>query len=195
MKTEKFKKIFEGLDRAYGQYTPGRSPINYTWDDYLSSYLGTKLSEVEKLSSAPVDRSSFKILKCPLDDISRTFGNPLSRSYQLNNYRKSGSKGVFDYNNPLRQSFLPDTSQTIIINEQAKSHNPVGNGSNVLLNNEGNLTEVTTGIQLTGNVQYNANHHQNGFKNPLIFADGHGKIMYMPTTTANNKYLWSSKVY
>ena len=183
------------LDDNYGQYTPGRNPVSYSWDDYLSSYLGTKLTEDEKISDIPDDRSSFKILKCPLDDITRIIHNKTTRSYQLNNYRNGGSKGIFDYNNPLRQSFLPDTSQTIIINEQAKSYNPVGSGSNVILSGDGDLGQVTTGIQLTGNVQYNANHHQNGFKNPLIFADGHDKIMYMPTTTANNKYLWSSKVY
>ncbi|EDM25938.1 hypothetical protein LNTAR_07844 [Lentisphaera araneosa HTCC2155] len=183
------------LDDNDGQYPPGRNPISYAWDDYLSSYMGIDLTEAEKLAHNPTDRGSFKVWQCPLDDVTRLIDNRIPRTYQVNSYSIGGSKRTFDYNNPLYQIDLPDPANTILINEQAKSHNTMGSGSNVVIENTGNITEATTGVQRTGGVQYDANHHKNGFKNPVILADGHAEVMYMPTTTANNYYLWSSKVY
>ena len=183
------------LDDNEGRYMPGRNPINYGWGDYVSSYIGIDLTEDEKSAADPSNRSSFKIWQCPLDDVTRLIGNLIPRSYQVNGISISGAKRIFDYNSPLYQSHLPDTSQTILINEQAKSHNTIGSGSNVITASSINITEATTGVQRSGGVQYDANHHKNGLKNPLIMADGHGKIRYMPTTTSNNHYLWSSKVH
>ncbi|MDD7983347.1 type II secretion system protein [Lentisphaera marina] len=187
--------MFMYLDDNKGRFPPGRSPVNYAWDDYISSYLGIEMTEAEKAAANPTYRASFNLLKCPLDDIPRVNGNGIPRSYQVNSYTTGGSKRTFDYSTPLYVQELPDPTATIIINEQVKSHNPVGSGSNVIMMHDTNLVEVTTGIVLSGGVQYNANHHKNGFKNPVVLADGHAEIMYMPTTTVNNNYLWNSKVY
>jgi hypothetical protein len=153
------------------------------------------LTEAEKTAANPSYRGSFKIWQCPLDDVIRNINNRVTRSYTSNSYTILGSKRIFDYNSPRYIHELPDPSQTFTIVEQAKSYNTVGSGSNVIIKDDTNLMEATIGVMKSGNVQYDANHHNNGFKNPVINADGNGKIMYMPTTTADNNYIWSSKVY
>ena len=167
---------------------------HYTWDDYLNPYIGNDMTEAEKLSDAPSDRSSFKIFKCPLDNLQRTSGNLLTRTYQVNRITKDGSKRIFHGKNgsgtpqqSLKQNELPFPVETIILLENPKAANSIGRAANAGLKQISEMPKVTTSPE--------ANHHDNGFKNPLIFADGHGEVKYMPTTRANNDYLWSSKVY
>ena len=79
---------------------------------------------------------------------------------------------------------------TILMNENAKNYNSVGGGSNCAMYLGGNLGGVVDGVSLTGGLLRNPNHHQNSFKNPLLFGDSHVTATDMRTTRANNDYLW-----
>ena len=87
---------------------------------------------------------------------------------------------------------VEEPSSTISMNEQAKSHNKIGTGSNVVMIGN-NINEVTTNTSLSGSVQYNPNHHDNNYRNPLLFIDGHVSVTDMRTTRANSDFLWKSK--
>lgn len=80
-------------------------------------------------------------------------------------------------------------TETISMIEQAKSHNLVGGGSNVVITRNGNLDEVTIDIILSGSVKYNPNHHLNNYRNPVLFIDGHVNRKDMRTTKAGSNYL------
>ena len=132
---------------------------------------------------------------CPLDNVSR-IGNStyFKRTYELNGHSSSGSPRMFQYGTALSMMAgeVDAPAETISMNEQAKSHNLVGGGSNVVMIG-GNLNEVTTNTSLTGNVKYQPNHHQNNYRNPILFIDSHVTIKDMRATRADSDYLWKSK--
>lgn len=187
---------FMYLDDNEDRFMPSHN-ADYTWDDYLTSYLGTNLSEDELASNEPADRAAFKVFKCPLDDVERSQDRP-ARTYQVNGYSHT-YKPVFDVNNvtgtgkvemSVKQAELTDTANTIMMNEMAKNNNTVGDPGKAYMGGAaalGWVTSVTTDVN-------DPNHHRNGLRNPLLFCDGSAKVTYMPNTLANNNYLWESKV-
>ena len=179
-----------------GRLVTSRYPhqVDYAWDDLMSDILGFGLDESEKASTTPAWRESFKVLQCPLDDMSRNGSSArFKRTYELNGHSASGSPRMFQYGTTLSMFYseIGDPVDTISMNEQAKSHNWAFGGSNVVMIG-GNISEVTTNTVLTGNVRYNPNHHDNNYRNPIQFIDGHVKIHDMRATRANGDYMWRS---
>jgi len=168
---------------------------NYTWDDYSLVYFGVNLTEVEKASDTPDDRSGFDILRCPADSITR-LGNRVTRSYSANSWAGSNIPPVFARDNvsnkisaPRTLAELPTPVDTILFAEFVFDANGIGNPGKSYIDGNAAMDWAT----ITDDDRANANHHNNGFKNPILFSDGHIKPMYMPNTTANSYYLWSSK--
>lgn len=184
------------LDGNNGRFVTSRYPsqVNYSWDDMMSELLGFDLTEAEKASSTPPWKESFKVLQCPLDEMERNNSNNFIRTYVLNGYVDANTPSIYQYGPTvsLMYSEVEEPSSTISMNEQSKNHNKLGTGSNVVMIG-GNIDEVTTNTSLTGNVQYNPNHHDNNYRNPLLFIDGHVRIKDMRTTRANSDFLWKSK--
>ena len=168
---------------------------NYTWDDYTFDYFGVELTEAEKASDTPDDRSGFNILQCPADNITR-LGNRITRSYATNSWAQSGILPVFARDNtsdkisaPRSLGDLPIPVDTILFAEYVFDANGIGNPGKSYIDGNAAMNWAT----ITDDEKANANHHNNGFKNPILFADGHLVPRYMPNTTANSYYLWSSK--
>ncbi|WDE97573.1 type II secretion system protein [Lentisphaera profundi] len=176
-------------DAYYSPATNG----NITWGDNISDYLGIELSDTEKAEANPTDRGGFKIFHCPLDDMERT-GDRGARTYQVNSYNEGGHAIIFQREAgdapSLQVDALSDPSQTIILNEMAKEAIYVGNPGQAYMAGNAGLNWVTDTIANGAD----PNHHDNGFRNPVILGDGHGEIKYMPTTKANGNYLWLSKI-
>lgn len=184
------------LDGNNGRFVTSRYPdnVDYSWDDMMSEFLGFGLTEAEKNSSTPPWKGSFKVLQCPLDDMPRNNAANFIRTYELNGYSDSNTPRIYQYGTTVSMMYteVEDPAATISMNEQAKNHNKLGTGSNVVMVG-GNINEVTTNTSLSGNVQYNPNHHDNKYRNPLLFIDGHVSITDMRTTRANSDFLWKSK--
>ena len=173
------------------RYIRGRRwGFEYSWDDDLSEFLGTGLTEQEIKQGAPTDRPSFDILQCPLDNIKRTKG--ATRSYQLNSTSLGGSPRIFAYwgfETSLRTNQIGNPTGTILIVENAGIGNNVGIGGNTVTYHGGDINRVITSY----GEDWNANHHDNGYRNPIFFADGHVSIEDMRTTPNDGWYLWKSK--
>ena len=184
------------FDGNNGRFVTSRYPSNvdYSWDDIFSELLGFDLSEDEKDSSTPPWKANFKVLQCPLDEMERNNTNNFIRTYELNGHSDANSPRMYQYGNTISMMYteVEEPASTISMNEQSKNHNKVGTGSNVVMVG-GNIDEVTTNTSLTGNVQYNPNHHDNNYRNPLLFIDGHVNITDMRTTRGNSDFLWKSK--
>ncbi|MCM8532082.1 MAG: type II secretion system GspH family protein [Lentisphaeraceae bacterium] len=168
--------------------------VNIAWDDMMNDLLGFNMTQSEIASDAPAWRDTFKVLQCPLDEVTRTNSNYFKRTYELNGYSSGSSPRIFQYGTTLSM-FVAEIdlpSETIAMNEQSKSHNSIGGGSNVVMVG-GNIDEVTINTVLTGNVRYDPNHHENRYRNPLLFIDGHVVIKDMRQTRGNSDYLWKSR--
>lgn len=184
------------LDGNNGRFVTSRYPnnVDYAWDDMFSELLGFELTEAEKASSTPPWKESFKVLQCPLDEMERNNANNFTRTYELNGHSDSNSPRMYQYGNTISMMYteVEEPASTISMNEQAKNYNKLGTGSNVVMVGN-NIDEVTTNTSLSGNVQYNPNHHDNNYRNPLLFIDGHVVIKDMRTTRSNSDFLWKSK--
>lgn len=184
------------LDGNNGRFVTSRYPsqVDYSWDDMFSELLGFDLTEAEKISSTPPWKEGFKVLQCPLDEIERNNANNFIRTYELNGHSDANSPRMYQYGNTISMMYteVEEPASTISMNEQAKNYNKLGTGSNVVMVG-GNIDEVTTNTSLSGNIQYNPNHHDNNYRNPLLFIDGHVTIKDMRTTRANSDFLWKSK--
>ena len=171
---------------------------DYTWDDYTSSYLGYDLSETDKQGEKPAYQSAMQILRCPLDDLERNKGSEadgyFKRTYQLNSFNW-GSQRIFPIVNgdtPMKTGMIHQPVETIMVNEQSKSLNTVGDESNVAMLGA-DIEQVTSATVLDSTLNYNPNHHLNNYRNALLFIDGHVIIKDMRTTRANNDWLWKSQ--
>lgn len=172
---------------------PGDSPKDYTWDDHLSDYLALGMSEEEKEDHQPSDRSSFDVLRCPLDFEGRD-GDRAIRTYQVNSMSRSNNRLMFereDSPQSMKITQLPDPANTVLFNEMVKNNNTVGNSGKAYLAGPAALSWITSGATIQEGT--NPNHHKNNYKNPLVFGDGHAEIRYMPGTLANDAYIWYSK--
>ena len=177
------------------RFVPSRDPSNvdYSWEEYMSSLLGLDLTEDEKDGYTPPKRESYKVLWCPLDEVERRRDPTIhfKRTYSLNGFT---TPRIHQYGTTLSMKVneIEIPTETISMAEQAKSHNLVGGGSNVVVIGNGNLNEVTFSIELDGDVKYNPNHHFNNYRNPLLFIDGHVNRKDMRTTKNDSNYLWKS---
>ena len=171
-----------------GFLMPYQSPDHYTWDDRIFSYLGIELTEDEKIDALPDDRSGFDILRCPLDDVPR-LGIRVKRTYITNGMTGNSTIGVFSEASQTSLQDLTAPTETILFAEFSFDSNSIGNGAKATVIGTWNLDRAT----IINDDRASVNHHQNGSKNPILFADGHTKPTYMPNTRANNYYLWDSK--
>jgi prepilin-type N-terminal cleavage/methylation domain-containing protein len=200
------KQIITGsfgyITKNKNKLPPARSNqnIRIAWDDVLSPYLGYELTQAEMESSAPSYRKDFDVLKCPLDNLTRINSNYSTRTYQLNDFQNTGQgvNRMFEYlgSTSMYLAEIDQPTETIMFNEQSKSHNFVGSEMNVTMysnNGNGDFSQVVDTVVLNGGVRFNPNHHSNNFKNVLGFIDGHVRLMSMPQTRLDDKYLWKSK--
>ena len=177
------------------RFVTSRDPnnVDYSWEEYMSDFLGLNLTEDEKQGYTPPWREAFKVLWCPLDEVARRRDPILNfkRTYSLNGFT---TPKIYQYGTTLsmRVTEIEIPTETISMAEQAKSHNLVGGGSNVVITGTGDLDQVTIDINLTGNVKYNPNHHFNNYRNPVLFIDGHVTRYDMRTTKNNSNYLWKA---
>lgn len=170
---------------------------NITWDDYISEYLGINMTDADKDSATPTYHGGFKIYACPLDSFDRGQAGGQERyvrTYQVNAFNDAVNEVIFSRDGTTDESIklldLNAPSDTILLNEMAKDNNRIGGTSQCYMAGPTPLNWVTDTVTDTND----PNHHKNGFRNPVILGDGHGKVMYMPTTKANDNYLWLSKV-
>ena len=135
-----------------------------TWDDFLTPYMKTPMTEADLLSEKPSFRNGFKVFVCPLDDIPRCNANASPRTYQVNIWGPS-DQDIFGVNATqfsMKQSHVQEPAQTILVNEGAKAGNMVGKGAHSGMSSGNNLTDATERTTET----VDANHHKNGLKNP-----------------------------
>ena len=176
------------------------SQVDYTWDDMASSYLGYDLTEAEKAGEKPPYQKAMDVLKCPLDQMERNKGSEsdgyYKRTYQVNSYNAFGGvPRIFPFvasDVGMRVGQIQNPVETIMVNEQSKSLNTVGDESNVAMAGA-DIVQVTTDTVLGGTLKYNPNHHMNGYRNALLFIDSHVSVTDMRTTRNNSDFLWKSE--
>ena len=186
--------MYNYTDDNDSYYVRSRSAQNldYSWDDYLSSYLGISMSQTQLDSGQPDYRRTFEIFNCPLDNMSKPDGY-FTRTFALNAYKFGGPRifALIPSDPPsLRVQDINVPSETIMQAEQAKALNYVGHQSNTAVTVI-NLQEVSN--DMSNPLSYNPNHHNNGFRNAVSFIDGHVRVMSMLNTLRNNNYLWWSQ--
>ncbi|MFT5130071.1 MAG: prepilin-type N-terminal cleavage/methylation domain-containing protein [Rhodothermales bacterium] len=167
------------------------------WDDFIDPYMGNSMDYATKHGQHPTPAPGWiKLLHCSLDEVGRISGRQeYARTFTLNGYKNgSAVPRIFAYDgdpHSMRDSSVEEPSETIGMVEQAKNHNEAFNGGNCIIVGS-NFSECTTGYQLTGYIQVNANHHDNGFRNVVGWMDGHTGVEFMPSTLDNGYYLWKS---
>jgi hypothetical protein len=187
----------DDYDAFYPRSRMGGPPNHcMSWDDYIDPYMSGSMpySVAHGENPSPIPDWA-ELLQCGLDDVPRvSSASHFNRTFTLNGHKGGGSPRVFAYDDDQKSSRTATVTQpteTIAMVEQAKSHNEGFNGGNCIIHwGTTNPTECTTGVQLTGGVQYNANHHQNGFRNIIGWLDGHTSLTFMPSTRDNSDWLW-----
>ena len=148
------------------------------------------MTQAEKESNTVLNPEYFKSFVCPLDDLPR---NPsdMTRSYTVNGVPQSGlgSRGYRLFGRQSRSqktTRLNVPSETILVLERADKRNKLGAKSYSYIQNTRDIENALSVISGTRD----ANHHQNGFKNPILFGDFHVATTYMQSMRFNNNYLW-----